>query len=116
MKPPTDILNQPIQPPGHIRRAFPARTSISPNIPLSLLIYPLLCSLLPNLRGGQAFIVPVIPLPDRVCDLNFGFTADGVGTRGRVRVAVVPRESFAAADVEEFEGAAGAVAGGDVAR
>ena len=33
-----------------------------------------------------------------------------------MRVAVVPRESFAAADVEEFEGAAGAVAGGDVAR
>ena len=71
-------------------------------------------SLLLDLRARQAFVVPVVPFPDVVCELDLGFCADVGG--GVVGVGVLlPGQFVAAADVEEFEGAAGAVAGGYVA-
>jgi hypothetical protein len=60
----------------------------------------------------KTLVVTVVPFGDAVCDFDIcvraGIEAGGGGGGG-------PREARFAADVEEFEGALGAGAGGDVA-
>lgn len=104
------VLDQPIQPARHVRGRFPPWTPIPPYIPHLL---PRVRSLLLDLRARQAFVVAVVPFPDVVGDLDLCFCAyvgGGVGVMG-----VLPGRFVAAANVEEFEGAAGAGAGGYVA-
>ena len=104
------VLDQPVQSVRHVRGRFPPRAPIPPYIPHLL---PRFRSLLFDLRARQAFVVSVVPFLDVVCDLDFGFCAYVAGWL--VGGGVLPGEFVAAADVEEFEGAAGAGAGGYVA-
>ena len=66
--------------------------------------------------GRDALVVAVVPLGDLGSDGDAGVGAGGLAgevvamLRGRL-----PGEGVVAADVEEFEGALGAGAGGDVA-
>jgi hypothetical protein len=62
--------------------------------------------------GGQAFIVAVVPFFDCFGDFDGRV---GVACGGWGVCLVVPGVALAAAEVEEFEGALGAGAGGDVA-
>ena len=104
------IFNQSIQSFRHLRRRFPTWTSIPPDIP------PLLLSrLLPlcfYLRARQAFVVAIVPFPDVGCDLHFCFRTYVAWS---VMNVFLPGQFVPAANVEEFEGAAGAGAGGYVA-
>jgi hypothetical protein len=89
----------------HGRGRVTRRTPIAPNIPVR-------SSLLPDLMRCKTLVVTVVPFGDAVCDFDIcvraGIEAGGGGGGG-------PREARFAADVEEFEGALGAGAGGDVA-
>jgi hypothetical protein len=60
----------------------------------------------------QSLVVAVVPFGDAVCDFDICVRA-GIETGGRRGGG--PGEARLAADVEEFEGALGAGAGGDVA-
>ena len=104
------ILDQPIQSVRYIRGRFSPRAPIPPYIPH---LVPRTRPLLLDLRARQAFVVSVVPFPYVVCDLDLCFCAYVGGCVG-VRV-LLPGEFVAAAKVEEFEGAAGAGAGGYVA-
>ena len=104
------ILDQPIQSVRHVRGRFSPRAPIPPYIPHLL---PRFRSLFLDLRARQAFVVPVVPFPYVVCDLDLCFCAYVAGWL--VGVRVLPGQFVAAAYVEEFEGAAGAGAGGYVA-
>ena len=103
------VLYQPIQPVRHVRGRLSPRAPIPPYIPNLL---PRIRSLLFDLRARQTFVVAVVPFPNVVGDLDLRFCAY-VG--GGVGVRVLPGQFVAAANVEEFEGAAGAGAGGYVA-
>ena len=106
-----DVFDQPIQSFRHVRRRFSPGASVPPYIPHLL---PGLFPLLFDLRARLAFVVPVVPFPYVSCDLHFCFCAYVAGSLG-VGVGVLPGEFVPAADVEEFEGATGASAGGYVA-
>ena len=87
------VLDQPIQSVRHVRGRFSPRTPIPPYIPHLL---PRFRPLLFDLRTRQAFVVPVVPFPYVVCDLDLCFCAY-VG--GRVGVRVLPGQFVAAANV-----------------
>ena len=63
--------------------------------------------------GGFAFVGAVVPFADGGGDLDFGFVFERCGWVAGGGFG--PGEPVVAAEVEEFEGALGAVAGGDVA-
>ena len=91
-----------------IENILSTRTSIRPNIPRPL---PPLSPLLPNLLTSQPLIITIIPLPNSLRDLNLGL---GPNSLSRIP-PLIPGESFSTADLEELEGALGAMARGDVA-
>ncbi len=102
------IVDQSVQPLRHLRGCLAPWTSIAPDVPDGLSGF---FSAFFDLGAGDALVFSVVPFPDVFCDLHFGVCADVEG----VVSLVLPGEFVAAADVEEFEGAAGAVAGGYVA-
>ncbi len=111
MPPPPNIPNHPIHPLRNLLRALPPRASIAPNIPFPLL--PVFGAESGDFGGCDAFVETVVPFADVFCYLDGGVRADGGGGGGGG--GGLPGEVFCAAEVEEFEGEAGAVAGGDVA-
>lgn len=102
------VVDQLIQPFRDVRRRFSPWATIPPNIPHLL---PGFCSLLSYLRTRQAFVVSVVPFPYVFCDLHFCFCTYVAGS-----VGVLPGKFVAAANVEEFEGAASPGARGYVAK
>ena len=114
MPPPPDIPNHPIHPLGNLLRALTPGAAVAPNIPFPLL--SVLFSSGGDFGGCDAFVLAVVPFADVGGYLDAGGCADGGGgLRGGVLRGLLPGEFGGAAEVEEFEGAAGAVAGGDVA-
>lgn len=109
-----DLRNQRIQPLRDILRALAALAAVAPYVPVP--IQSALCPRLADLRGREALVVAVVPLADRG---TYGYGGVCADVEGRMRGFrwgfLVPGVALAAADVEEFEGALGAVAGGYVA-
>lgn len=64
------------------------------------------------MRGRETFVGTVVPFADCVCDLDVCVCA--AFGREESRGVIGPGILIAAAEIEEFEGALGAVAGGDV--
>ena len=115
MKPAPNIPNHPIHPLCNLLRALPSRAAVAPDIPFSF--YPIFFSSSGDFGGGDAFVVAVVPFADVRGYLYSGVGANGGGFRvGWILMGFLPGEFVSAAEVEEFEGAAGAVAGGDVAK
>lgn len=74
-----------------------ARTSICPNVPRPLAsLGPLFADLLTR----HPLIVPIIPFPNRLRDLDLGLGPDRFLV---LRLPLlIPRQSFPAADLKEF--------------
>jgi hypothetical protein len=96
----------------YVRGRLAAGTAITPYIPIRVQTGG--CALLAYSCRSFSFVVPVVPLADRLGDFNVrvGLAVEACVT---VFVRVVPGVPVAAAEVEELEGALGAGAGGDVA-
>ncbi len=109
-----DLRNQCVDPLYYVGGRFAAGTALRPDIPL--LWQTLLFTLLTDLRGGDAFVVAVVPLCDLRGDSDAGVRAGR--SRGEMFLVLgggLPRERIVAADVKEFEGALGTGTRGDVA-
>ena len=94
-----------------------AGTPIAPDVPLPG--NPLLGAPPPDLGRRNPLVLAVLPLADGIGDLHVGVAlvapvGGGLEFRGR-GAAGGPRESVPGPDVQELEGALGALAGGDVA-
>ena len=93
----------------HVFRAFTALAPVAPNVPV--FAEAAVFAGLADLRGRFAFVVAVVPFANGLGDLYVCVCAWGE-TCGRVGFG--PGVAGAAAEVEEFEGALGAGAWGDV--
>lgn len=109
LKPAPDVFDQRIQPLRYLLRTLAAGAPVAPDVPRP---FAPLGALLADLLGGEALVVAVVPLADRLGDLDLRV---GAHVCVAVLALVVPGELVAAAEAEELEGALGTVSWGDVA-
>jgi len=110
----SQLPNQLIQPLRHILWRLSALTAITPDVPV--VAQPARLSVLLDLTRDAAFVVAVVPFAHGFGNLDGSVGAEIGCIVGLVGgVGVVPGEAFFATQVQEFEGALSAGAGGDVA-
>jgi hypothetical protein len=96
-----DLAYQPVDALDNILRRLAPGTAVFPDIPRP---EAPLCPSFPDLRGRDALVLAVVPLPDVGRDGDLGVGARG----GGLRMLDLPRVGVLAAEVEELEGPLGA--------